>query len=166
MLANPVNGNLLLTGTVLHLRGVGQVVDVAWRYNGLNDARPTLSVGLVEAALQPSPDGSFTYVAPDGGCYTFIKSGTIWTTPAGINATLSSPNSWAFTAAARPAPTREHYLRRRERGDGHPAALRHLFNRMLGQLHHCLATGQTYDPIKAFPHAVTSDTQHATPTAA
>ena len=23
---------------------------------------------------------------------------------------------------------------------------------MLGQLHHCLATGQTYDPAKAFPH--------------
>ncbi len=61
--------------------------------------------------------------------------------------------SWAFTAAARPSPAREHYLRRRERGDGHPAALRHLFNRMLGQLHHCLATGQSYEPIKAFPHA-------------
>jgi transposase len=60
--------------------------------------------------------------------------------------------SWAFTAASRPSPAREHYLRRRERGDGHPAALRHLFNRMLGQLHHCLTTGQAYDPAKAFPH--------------
>ncbi|MFL6133321.1 MAG: IS110 family transposase [Nocardioidaceae bacterium] len=60
--------------------------------------------------------------------------------------------SWAFTAAARPSPTREHYLARRDHGDGHPAALRHLFNKMLGQLHHCLATGQTYDPSKAFPH--------------
>jgi transposase len=59
--------------------------------------------------------------------------------------------SWAFTAAARPSPTREHYLRRRDRGDGHPAALRHLFNRMLAQLHHCLQTGQSYDPAKAFP---------------
>ena len=60
---------------------------------------------------------------------------------------------WAFTAAARPSPTRDHYLRRRARGDGHQAALRHLFNRMLGQLHHCLQTGQAYDPVKAFPHA-------------
>jgi hypothetical protein len=35
--------------------------------------------------------------------------------------------------------------------DGHlAAALRHLFNKMLGQLHHCLQTGQTFDPIKAF----------------
>jgi hypothetical protein len=50
----------------------------------------------------------------------------------------------------RPSPGREHYLRRRDHGDGHPAALRHLFNKMLGQLHHCLATGQTYDPSKAF----------------
>jgi transposase len=61
--------------------------------------------------------------------------------------------SWAFTAAARPSPTREHYLHRRQHGDGHPAALRHLFNRMLGQLHHCLHTRQRYDPIKAFPPA-------------
>jgi len=66
-------------------------------------------------------------------------------------------HSWAFTAAARQSPARDHYLLRRERGDGHPAALRHLFNRMLGQLHHCLATGQTYDPIKAFPHATAAD---------
>jgi transposase len=68
---------------------------------------------------------------------------------------------WAFTAAARPSPARKHYLRRRGRGDGHPAALRHLFNRMLGQLHHCLATGQTYDPAKAFPHATTTPAQPA-----
>jgi transposase len=59
--------------------------------------------------------------------------------------------SWAFTAAARPSPAREHYLRRRDRGDGHPAALRHLFNKMLAQLHHCLATGQLYNPAEAFP---------------
>lgn len=74
--------------------------------------------------------------------------------------------SWAFTAAARPSPTRAHYLRRRERGDGHPAALRHLFNRMLGQLHHCLQTGQTYNPIKASPHAFMSDAEPAAPAAA
>lgn len=74
--------------------------------------------------------------------------------------------SWAFTASARPSPAREHYLRRRQRGDGHPAALRHLFNRMLGQLHHCLATGQIYDPIKAFPHATTEPSANAEPVAA
>lgn len=61
--------------------------------------------------------------------------------------------SWAFTAASRPSPAREHYLRRRDHGDGHPAALRHLFNRMLGQLQHCLQTGQIYDPVKAYPGA-------------
>jgi transposase len=71
--------------------------------------------------------------------------------------------SWAFTAASRPAPARDHYLRRRDRGDGHPAALRHLFNKMLGQLHHCLATGQLYDPVKAF---ATATLRHADPVAA
>ena len=74
--------------------------------------------------------------------------------------------SWAFTAAARPSPARDHYLRRRKRGDGHPAALRHLFNRMLGQLHHCLQTGQSYDPIKAFPHAAAGHAEHPAPVAA
>jgi Transposase IS116/IS110/IS902 family len=73
---------------------------------------------------------------------------------------------WAFTAAGRRSPAREHYLRRRERGDGHPAALRHLFNRMLGQLHHCLQTGQSYDPGKAFPHATPTDIQPAEQVAA
>jgi hypothetical protein len=64
--------------------------------------------------------------------------------------------SWAFTAASRPSPAREHYLRRRARREKHPAALRHLFNRMLGQLHHCLQEGVTYDPGKAFPNAATT----------
>lgn len=69
--------------------------------------------------------------------------------------------SWAFTAASRPSPAREHYLRRRDRGDGHPAALRHLFNRMLGQMHHCLQTGQAYDPAKAYPTAAATHPQQA-----
>ena len=58
---------------------------------------------------------------------------------------------WAFIAAGFQGPTRAHYLARRDHGDRHPAALRHLYNRMLGQLYHCLQTGQTYDRDKAFP---------------
>lgn len=60
---------------------------------------------------------------------------------------------WAFIAAGREGPAREHYLARRERGDRHPAALRHLYNRMLGQLYHCLHTDQPYNPEMAFPVA-------------
>jgi len=81
------------------------------------------------------------------------KSRTVTRRRTKNNRLASAGYSWAFSAAARPSPAREHYLRRRERGDGHAAALRHLFNRMLGQLHHCLQTSQTYDPVKAFPHA-------------
>jgi transposase len=81
------------------------------------------------------------------------KSRTVTRRRTKNNRLASVGYSWAFSAAARPSPAREHYLRRRVRGDGHPAALRHLFNQMLGQLHHCLQTGQTYDPVKAFPHA-------------
>ncbi|MEV8504592.1 IS110 family transposase [Actinoplanes sp. NPDC051475] len=58
---------------------------------------------------------------------------------------------WAFVAATHAEPAKQHYQRRRDHGDRHPAALRNLFNRLLGCLHHCLATGQLYHPDKAFP---------------
>lgn len=58
--------------------------------------------------------------------------------------------TWAFMAVTNALEARAHYQRRKTHGERHGAALRHLFNRMLGQLHHCLQTGQTYDPIKAF----------------
>lgn len=57
---------------------------------------------------------------------------------------------WAFIAATHCEPAKVHYRRRREHGDRHSTALRNLFNRMLGQLYHCLHTGQTFDESKAF----------------
>jgi transposase len=57
---------------------------------------------------------------------------------------------WAFGALPSPV-IKPHYDRRRAAGDKHAAALRNLFNRFLGCLHHCLQTGQTFDPRKAFP---------------
>jgi transposase len=61
--------------------------------------------------------------------------------------------TWAFMAMTNSSPARAHYQRRKTHGDRHGAALRNLFNRMLGQLYHCLQTGQIYDPIKAFGEA-------------
>jgi transposase len=58
---------------------------------------------------------------------------------------------WAFSAASNCEPARQHYRHRRENGDRHAAANRHLFNKLLGQLHHCLQHGQTFDEAKAFP---------------
>jgi transposase len=57
---------------------------------------------------------------------------------------------WAFMAITNSPSARAHYDHRRSVGDRHTAAMRHLFNRSLGQLHHCLSTGQTYDDTKAF----------------
>lgn len=39
---------------------------------------------------------------------------------------------------------------RREHGDRHAAANRHLFNKLLGQLYHCLQHGYEFDEVKAF----------------
>jgi hypothetical protein len=58
---------------------------------------------------------------------------------------------WAFSASSNYEPARQHYRRRRENGDRHAAATRHLFNKLLGQLHHCLQHHQTFDGATAFP---------------
>jgi transposase len=57
---------------------------------------------------------------------------------------------WAFSAASNCEPARQHYRQRREHGDRHAAANRHLFNKLLGQLHDCLQHGQNFNEDKAF----------------
>jgi Transposase/Transposase IS116/IS110/IS902 family len=58
---------------------------------------------------------------------------------------------WAFSALTASPGARAHYDRRKTVGDRHTAAQRNLFGRLLGCLHHCLATGQHYDEATAFP---------------
>ena len=58
---------------------------------------------------------------------------------------------WAFAALTASPGARAHYDRRKANGDRHAAAQRNLFARLLGCLHHCLATSQHYDENTAFP---------------
>jgi transposase len=58
---------------------------------------------------------------------------------------------WAFSALRHSPGARAHYDKRRGAGDGHAAAQRNLFNRMIGMLHHCLTTGKHYNATVAFP---------------
>jgi len=58
---------------------------------------------------------------------------------------------WAFAALTASPGARAHYDRRKTNGDRHAAAQRNLFGRLLGCLHHCLATGQHYNENTAFP---------------
>lgn len=60
---------------------------------------------------------------------------------------------WAFSSLRNSPGAYAHYRRRRETGDRHSAALRNLFNRMLGQLFHCLQTNTLYNEQHAFPTA-------------
>lgn len=60
--------------------------------------------------------------------------------------------SWAFSALTASPGARAHYDRRKTAGDRHIAAQRNLFNRLIGCLHHCLDTHQTYDEQTAFPN--------------
>ncbi|MFE0137867.1 IS110 family transposase [Streptomyces sp. NPDC059037] len=58
---------------------------------------------------------------------------------------------WAFAALTASPGAKAHYGRRREKGDWHAQAQRHLFNRLIGQLYHCIHTGELFDEHVAFP---------------
>ena len=68
---------------------------------------------------------------------------------------------WAFAALTASPGARAHYDRRKADGDRHAAAQRNLFARLLGCLHHCLATSQPYNETTAFPPPTTELTQAA-----
>jgi transposase len=58
---------------------------------------------------------------------------------------------WALASLRCSPGARRHFDARRAAGDWNRQAQRHLFNKFLGQLHHCLQTGQLYNEHRAFP---------------
>ncbi|WP_449343317.1 IS110 family transposase [Streptomyces rhizosphaerihabitans] len=59
---------------------------------------------------------------------------------------------WAFSSITASPGANSHYRRRRDdHGDWHAAAQRNLFNRMIGQLYHCLQQRKLFDEHTAFP---------------
>jgi len=66
---------------------------------------------------------------------------------------------WALAAIRHDPACRAHYQRRRAGGERHTAALRNTFNKLIGKLHHCMTTGQSYDSSIAFP--ITAPTRAA-----
>ncbi|GEL20938.1 IS110 family transposase [Pseudonocardia asaccharolytica] len=60
---------------------------------------------------------------------------------------------WALAAVRHDPLWEARYRARRAAGDRHVTALRKMFNSMPGKLHHCLTTGELYQPDEAFrPH--------------
>jgi transposase len=58
---------------------------------------------------------------------------------------------WALGSLRASPGARRHFDARRAAGDWNHQAQRHLFNKFLGQLHHCLQTRQLYNENRAFP---------------
>lgn len=65
-------------------------------------------------------------------------------------------HQWAFAALTRSPGCRALYDARRDRGDRYAAALRHVGNKLLSGLHHCLQTSQPYQEHAMFPATPTS----------
>ncbi|WP_329467193.1 IS110 family transposase [Streptomyces sp. NBC_01431] len=64
---------------------------------------------------------------------------------------------WAFSAITASPGAKAHYRRRRDdHGDWHAAAQRNLFNRMLGQLYHCIQKHELFDEHTAFSAQLTA----------
>ena len=62
---------------------------------------------------------------------------------------------WALASLRSSPGARRHFDARRGAGDWNRQAQRHLFNKFLGQLHHCLQAGQLYNEHRAFPPPLT-----------
>ncbi|MEU2031192.1 IS110 family transposase [Nocardia amamiensis] len=58
---------------------------------------------------------------------------------------------WALSSLKASPGARRHFDARRAAGDWNQQAQRHLFNKFLGQLHHCLQTRCLYNEHHAFP---------------
>ena len=59
---------------------------------------------------------------------------------------------WAFSAITASPGAKAHYRRHRdEHGDWHAATQGNLFNRMIGQLYHCLQHRKLFEEETAFP---------------
>jgi hypothetical protein len=58
---------------------------------------------------------------------------------------------WALGSLRASPGARRHFDTRRAVGDWNHQAQRHLFNKLLGQLHHCLQTRHLYNEHRAFP---------------
>ena len=58
---------------------------------------------------------------------------------------------WAFSALKASPGARRHFDARRAGGDWNHQSQSNLFNRLLGQLHHCLTTREYFDELHAFP---------------
>jgi transposase len=58
---------------------------------------------------------------------------------------------WAMSSLKTSPGARRHFDTRRAAGDWNRQAQRHLFNKFLGQLHHCLQTHTRYNEHHAFP---------------
>lgn len=67
------------------------------------------------------------------------------------NRLVAAGSIWTLASLKASPGARRHFQSRRERGDWNRQAQRHLLNKFLGQLHHCLQTDTSYSETHAFP---------------
>lgn len=66
--------------------------------------------------------------------------------------------TWSMVALRHSPGAKAAYQRRRDMGDRHPAALRHVSNRLIGCLWHCIYNGTMWDDHMAWGHILQEPT--------
>lgn len=104
--AQVASGNLLLHEHLVTLKGTGQDLSLDLNYNNLSPAlwdfgrSWLLDTGWDVFLATDHPDGA-NYYGPTGEAYHFIKTGTGFTSPAGVDAVLGVNGDGTYTLAFR-----------------------------------------------------------------
>jgi len=102
---NVANGNLIVHGREMNIKGTGLNLAFDRFYNSQSTLTDTLlgtggTLGTgPDVKVQENADGSVLYLGPSGYQVTFAKSGSTYTTPTGLDATLTKNGDGTFTLA-------------------------------------------------------------------
>jgi hypothetical protein len=110
---------------------------------------PTDARVIAEIGDDPSrfrdPKGVRTYVGTTSITRASGKTKTVTCRHVKNNRLYATDYTWTFTALTASPGALAHYDCRRDTGDRHAAAPRHLYGRLLGCIRRCLITGPHYD---------------------
>jgi YD repeat-containing protein len=105
---NAASGNLMIHNNDIQIPEKGLEFDSARNWNSLQNEAPGYGFGWVDSNavyIHVSPDGSVAYTDATGDTFPFIKQGSNFLTPPGIEATMCAAGSASPCPASLPSGT-------------------------------------------------------------